>query len=214
MNRVVILLILSFTFLVVKAQQERKFLIWNYNSISAGLTNKTSISASEKIHYTPSETGLDLKFGDLWIKHKICNWFEYSGGFRVLYSRNDDGWTEERRPMVMGTFSKKIKNFDVSLSHRMEYRIYEMLEDHFRYRQKVDIESPSLTPFGMQIFTAEETFTKFDNDRTHLARFYAGIQTIAKDHFSMKVYYVLEKNKKDSIWNTADVLGMNLSFRL
>jgi hypothetical protein len=214
MNRAVILLILSFSFFAVNAQQERKFLIWNYNSISVDITNKTSILASEKVHYTPFESGLDLKFGDLWVKHKTCNWFEYSGGFRVLYSRNDIGWIEERRPMVMGTFSKKIRNFGVSFSQRLEYRFYELIEDHFRYRQKIDIESPSLTSFGLQFFAAEETYTKFNNDRTHLARLYAGIQTIDKEHFAMKVYYVLEKNKKDFIWNTADVLSMNLSFSL
>lgn len=214
MFRAVVLLILSFSFLAVHAQQERKFLIWNYNSISIDITNKTSILASEKIHYTPFESGLDLKFGDLWLKHEICNWFEYSGGFRVLYSKNDNGWVEERRPMLMGTLSKKINNFDLRFSHRFEYRLYEFIEDHFRYRQKIDIESPSLTSFGLQLFVAEETYTKLNIDRTHLARFYAGVQTLDKDHFAMKVYYVFEKNKKNFIWSTADVIGMNMSFRL
>jgi len=214
MLRLIITTLVLFFAVSVFAQQERKFQVWNYNSISVNITSKTSISASEKVHYTPFESGLDLKFGDLWLKHETCNWFEYSGGFRVLYSRSENGWIEERRPMIMGTFSKKIRNFDVSFSHRLEYRFFEFLENHFRYRQKIDIESPSLTSFGLQLFAAEETYTKFNNDRTHLARFYAGVQTIDKDHFAMKVYYVLEKNKKNYIWNTADVLGMNLSFRL
>jgi len=214
MIRAFFLFILTLAFTTVSAQNERKFQIWNFNSVSVNVAGKTSIYASEKVHYDPSESELNLKFGDLWLKHKTSKWFEYAGGFRVLYSRKVTDWVEEQRPMVMGTFSKKILKLNFDFSHRMEYRMYKFDEDHFRYRQKLDVQSPELTSFGLKLFASEETFTKFNSDRTHLARLYTGVKTFNNDHFAMQLYYVLEKNKKDRIWNTADIVGMNLSFRL
>ncbi len=204
-------LVIAFT---VSAQKDRSFQLWSFNSISVDISQKTSIYTSEKVQYSPAENEFNLKFGDIWLKHEVCSWFEYSGGFRVLRSKNQNGWIEEKRPMVMGTFDKKLKNFKISWANRMEYRLYEIQEDHFRWRQKMDIKTQSLTSFGLQFFVAEETFTKFNSEHTHLARLYAGLQAIDKKHFDMKLYYVLEKNKKQSFWNTADILGLNMSFCL
>lgn len=214
MFRILIILIFAFAYFSVSAQNERKLHVWNYNKVSVDITSKTSISASEKIQYTPFEDGLNSKFGDVFFNHKTSNWVEYSGGFRVLYSRGANGWITEQRPMILGTFTKEIRKFEIDFLPRFEYRIFEHLENHFRLRQRLDIKSPSLTSFGLQLFTAEETYTKFNQDRTHLARLYAGIQTVDLEHFAMKLYYGLEKNKKNANWNTADILGMNLSFRL
>lgn len=214
MIRAVFLVVLSIAFFTVNAQNEREFQIWNFNSISVDVTGKTSLFASEKVHYTPSEDGFNLKFGDLWLKHEIGNWFEYAGGFRVLYSRNATDWTEEQRPMIMGTFSKDILRLSFDFSHRMEYRIYKFNEDHFRYRQKLNVQSPALTSFGLKLFASEETYTKFNNEHTHLARLYSGVKTFDYEHFEMKLYYVLEKKKKEHFWSTADIIGMNLSFQL
>jgi len=205
---------LSFASFSVSAQNERKFQVWNYNNVSVDISDKSSISSSEKIQYTPFENGLDSKFVDLWFKHETSNWFEYAGGFRVLYSKGENGWIVEQRPMIMGTFSKELKRFAIRFSNRLEYRKYEFFKNHFRYKQRLDFLSPILTSFGMQFFASEETFTKLNSERTHLARLYAGVSTINKEHFAMKLYYVFEKNKKSSVWNTTDILGMNMSFRL
>ena len=214
MIRTIFLFILTLVFLTAEAQDERNFQIWNFNSVSVNVAGRTRIYASEKVHYTPAESSFNLKFGDVWLKHETSKWFEYAGGFRVLYSRNEADWVEEQRPMIMGTFMKKILDFSLDFSHRMEYRMYKHNKDHFRYRQNLYVQSPALTSFGLKLFASEETYTKFTNDKTHLARLYTGIKTFNNEHFTMKLYYVLEKNKKERIWYTADIIGMNLSFQL
>jgi hypothetical protein len=196
------------------SQKERKTQLWDYNKISVPLGEKTSFGVVEKIHFTPKTSSVDLKFGDLWMTHQCNNWFEYAGGFRLSYARKNGEWLEERRPMLLTEVSKDIKNFDFSLSGRFEYRWFKEAGNHFRFRQKLNIDFPPILKNGLSFFTSEEAFIKMNSEKTHLARVYAGINTFDKKHFEMKIYYSLEKMKSFNTWDTTDIIGMNMSISL
>ena len=188
--------------------------LWNYNKVSISISGRTFFEVAEKIHYTPRTNTIDLKFGDIWLSHECNNWFGYAGGFRLSYSRKIYGWQEERRPMVLAEVSPNIKNFNFNFSGRFEYRWFEEEQNHFRFRQKLDVDFPPVTKWNLNLFAAEESFLKFNSEKIHLARVYAGINTLNKAHFKMKIYYSLEKSKSLHLWNTADIIGMNMNINL
>lgn len=196
------------------SQEDRKIQLWNYNKVSVPVGDKTSFEVVEKVHYTPRTSSIDLKFGDVWMSHECNDWFEYAGGFRLSHVRKNNQWLEERRPMFLSEVSKNLNNFDFSLSGRFEYRWFKEASDHFRFRQKINIDFPPILKSGLSFYTSEEAFIKLNREKTHLARIYAGLNTLNKKHFDLKIYYSLEKMKSFNYWNTTDIIGMNMNIRL
>lgn len=214
MSRFFLTSVFIFIFIITYSQEERKTQLWNYNSVSVQVGDKTSIEVVDKIHYSTEESNINLKFGDLWLKHKINNWFEYGGGIRVVRAKNKLGWVKENRPMVIATFYKQYKKIDFTFSSRFAYRFIENEDNFFSHRQKFDIDFPAVSRLKLRFFTAEESFLNMNDGSTNLARFYAGINTVKREHFQIKVYYSLEKNKDLHAWNTVDILGVNMNIWL
>lgn len=211
-----LLFLLIFPILTVSSgiAQERKMQLWNYNSVSVQVWNKTSIEIVEKIHYSTEDANVNVKFGDVWLKHNPGKWFKYGAGFRMSYVRTVSGWSEERRPMLLGEFVQNYHNIKFDFSNRFEYRWFEQAQNMFRYRQKLDIDFPSVTPLKIKFFTSEEAFIKANSENLHLARFYAGINALNREHFHLKIYYSLEKSKTPEQWNTSDIMGVNMNLML
>ncbi|MBN1985253.1 MAG: DUF2490 domain-containing protein [Prolixibacteraceae bacterium] len=196
------------------SQEERRVQLWNYNKISVPLGEKTALEMAEKIHYTPKTSSVDVKFGDVWMTHQCNDWLGCAGGFRLGYAKNNNEWLEERRTMFLTELSKEIKNFELGLSGRFEYRWFKTADEHFRFRQKLNIDFPPLANWGLRFFTTEESFIKMNREKTHLARVYAGINVINIKHFEIKMYYSLEKYKLLNQWNTSDIVGINMDISL
>jgi len=171
---------------------------------------KTSLKFSEKMHFTPATSSIDLKFGDAKFQYDFNQWFAMAGGCRFLWIRQDYGWLQETRPMIYGILSTEINNFDLDFSNRISYRILNKENNHFRYWQKVVIDLPEISKPKMQFYTAFESFCKLNREKIHMFRLYAGLKTIQKENFEMKVYYAYQKNKDFSSWKTTDVIGINL----
>lgn len=194
--------------------QERTFQLWNLNNVEVKLTDKTKFGVTEKIHFTPQSGSIDLKLGDIAVKRIVNSWFETGLAGRILLIRKEDGWLQENRPMVFGNFSGDLGKVKFDFSNRIEYRMYKTLKDHFRYREMLSAElCPFVAPW-FSVYIAEEGFVRIDNEKFHLARMYAGTKMLCCNAFEMKLYYVLEKNKKADIWHTSDIVGMNLSIDL
>ena len=116
--------------------------------------------------------------------------------------------------MLILNFIKNYKNFNFKFSNRFEHRAYKADIDHFRYKQQFTLSFPALTSWGMQFYTAEESFYKLNGVGTHLARLYGGLSGINKEHFQLKIYYALEKYKIIESWATTDIMGLNLSITI
>jgi len=196
------------------AQQERRFQIWNKTEIVIQPWEKIAIEVAEKIHYSPMHNASDVKYAELFLSHEPRKWFEYGAGFRITKINTYPGWLQEYRPMLFANFAKAYKQFNFKYSNRLEYRIFEINMNHFRYRQEFLVEFPALTNWGMQFYTSEESFYKFDESEIHLFRLYTGLSAIQKEHFKLKLYYALEKFKSIENWGTTDIVGLNMSFLL
>ena len=209
-----IILVLGLFLIANSAFADRRFLFWNKNEVLVHPWKKVSIDVAEKIQYSVNNNATDIYYGELFLSHAPVKWFEYGGGFRIQKSNLYPGWLQENRSMLIANFSEKYKNFGFKFSNRFEYRSYERNSlDHFRYRQEFKIDFPSLTKWGMQFYTSEESFYKLNGLGLHLARFYGGLSVVQVEHFKLRLYYALEKYKLVN-WNTGDIAGLNMSFDL
>ena len=194
--------------------QDREFQVWNQNNFDVNLSTKTSIGISEKIHYTPKSNSIDVKFADVTLDHKFTKWFEIGGGGRLLWINKEYGWLRDKRPMFYTGLSSGLGRFKIDFSNRIEYRFLDKSENHWRHKQKLSLDFPKIPQTALQFYTAFESFYKFNPERFHIFRGYAGINTIQKEHFELKIYYVLEKNKNFVNWGTTDIIGINMSVEL
>lgn len=194
--------------------QERLFQIWNQNNFDVNLTPKTSIGISEKIHYTPKYNSIDVKFADVTLDHKFSNWFGIGGGGRLLWINKEYGWLQEKRPMLYADLSSGFGKFEIDFSNRIEYRFLDKAKDHWRHKQKINLDFPRIPQTALQFYTSFESFYKFNSDGFHILRSYAGLNTIQKKHFELKIYYVFEKNKNSNDWTSIDILGVNMNVKL
>lgn len=213
MARFFLTIFLIFFFLNVDGQ-ERIFQIWNQNNFDVYLSPGTSIGISEKIHYRPKNNSIDVKFADITLDHKFSNWLKIGGGGRLVWISREYGWLREKRPMFYADFSSGLGKFEIDFSNRIEYRFLDRAEDHWRLKQKLNLDFPRIPQTALQFYTAFESFYKFNSGRFHILRGYAGLNTIQKEHFDLKIYYVFEKNRNAVNWTSIDILGINMSVRL
>lgn len=207
-------LVLIFLSLLGTAQ-ERVMEIWNKNELSVKPVEKLQLKVNEKIHYSATRGNIQLKYAEVMLGHHLLKWMEYGGAYRITSSWIiSDVWETENRAMVFVDFSEPIHKFKLSFANRFEYRSFKHLENHFRYRQSLKLDFPSLSPWGMRFYVSEESFYKFNNDGTHLARLYAGLTVLEKQHFNFSTYYALQKAKLADKWFTGDVLGLNFNFSI
>lgn len=195
--------------------QERNFLLWNQNGMEVKISDRFSVGVNEKIHYNPRSGELNMKFGDVFVKRHFTDWFEMGVTGRMLWHKEKTGWLQETRAMWFGNLSAGLDKLDVDFSNRIEYRMYEVLPNHFRHRQMLSVEMPPFVDVRwLKVYLAGESFFRFDERQIHLARLYSGTKVRYSNTFEMKVYYVLEKSRKPSWWNTSDVIGLNLNIEL
>lgn len=204
-----------FAFLLLNAYaQDRIFQVWNQNNFDVNLTPKTSIGISEKIHYTPKNNSIDVKFADITLDHTFTKWFEIGGGGRLLWINKEYGWLQEKRPMFYADFSSGVGKFEIDFSNRIEYRFLDKAENHWRHKQKLSLDFPKIPQTALQFYTAFESFYKFTADGFHILRGYTGLNMIQKKHFKLNVYYVFERNKSSLNWTPIDILGINMNVEL
>lgn len=214
MSRFYFVVFLGFCFLAANAQKERSFQIWNQNSFEIALSKNTWIKFSEKIHYTPWNQNLDLKFADVFLAGELNHWLELGGGYRIAGINRDYGWLKEQRSMIYGNIFRESRKLEITFSNRFEYRVFDKAQNHFRHKQKLTLEFPTLSVWNLRFYVAEETFQKFTSQNLHLARFYAGMQLFEFEHLQMKMYYIFEKFKNNNLWNTRNIAGINLSVEI
>ncbi len=211
MNRLFLSAILILLFLQA-FPQEREFQLWNQNNFDLLISNKTSVGISQKIHYLPKENERELFFADLTLDHKLTRWLEIGGGGRLLWFNKDFGRLTEKRPMLYASVFKGFGKYQLEYSTRLAYRFLGSANpNHFRNKQKLTLDFPEIQWANLTFFTALESFYKFNADKFHIARFYAGLTTFKNDWFDLKLYYVFQKNKNLSHWITTDILGLNMN---
>lgn len=214
MNRkFLILLFAVLLFSQTQAQEERRFQVWNKNSVILHPWKTFELELTQKFHYSPKNQGMDLRYSEMFFGYKKKKWLKYGLGFRVSQANMYPGWLHENRSMLYIDFIKNTNAIQAKFTSRFEYRDFNSSNNHFRYRQALTLQSARLTPFHLRMFMTEESFYKFNGIGTHLARLHTGLSSSDEHHFQVKLYYIFEKYKR-SEWNTTDIAGINFSYNL
>lgn len=211
-----VFLIFLFTALLCsqsQAQEERRFQVWNKNSVILHPWKIVELELTQKFHYSPKNQGMDLRYSEMFIGYKQKNWLKYGLGYRISQANAYPGWIQENRSMLYIDLIKNTTAIQAKFTSRFEYRDYNSASNHFRYRQALALQSARFTPLHLRIFMIEESFHKLNGVGTHLARLHSGISTSVEHHFQIKLYYILEKYKLTE-WNTTDIAGINFSYVL
>jgi hypothetical protein len=116
--------------------------------------------------------------------------------------------------MFYADLSSGMGKFEIDFSNRIEYRFFDKAANHLRHKQKLNLDFPPIPRTALTFYTSFESFYKFNSDGFHILRGYAGLNTIDKEHFDLKIYYVFEKNKNSTNWTSIDILGINMSVAL
>jgi hypothetical protein len=186
--------------------------MWNQNELEVKFNDKYSGGVKEKIQYLPAMGDISVKFGEIYAKRSVTGWFELGLAQRVQYFKQVQGWFQENRTMVLGNFSAGLGGMNFDFSNRLEYRMIENNDNHFRYRQMLSLNLPPFQVPWFVLFVSEEVFYQFSSAKLHLARVYTGTEIRYHKTLSSKFYYALEKSNKLAYWNTSDVLGVNVKF--
>jgi hypothetical protein len=209
-------LIAAFLFLniILFAQGNRDFQLWNTTSFSHKFSEKTELAISEKIHYSPELEGLEMKFGQILINYRFTGWLSMGTGFRLTASKELGQWIYEQRPMVLFSINKKVNKINFILTNRFEYRFFKYKNDQFRDVQKFDITSPTVTNWGIGLFATEEAFYVPVGCFLDMIRFYAGISVFENHKVGLKFFYAYQLKNVEPLWNKTDILGMNISLSI
>jgi hypothetical protein len=203
-----------FSLFQLAAQESKDLQLWNTNAVAVHLVKGVNLEVAEKIHYSTVNRSLNLKHGELWLKHELTGWFEYGAGFRLISRKQDIFWKEEQRLMVLMNISNALGKIGMSLSNRLEHRWIEDSGNHFRYREMLSIISPPIPFLNTSVYVSEEAFYRMDLNQFHLLRFYGGIETLMWKQSELKFFYAIENNRQKDYWKQGNVLGMNLKFKL
>lgn len=209
---------LCFCFLIyaacIASGTNRGFQLWNQNGIEVFLNDKLSIGANEKIQYRTESGIVGLKYGDVFLNRKILPWLDLGLSGRILLMNEPGGWLQENRPMIYCNLKKKMGVFSVSIANRMGYRMFDLLEDHFRHRHMVTLE---VYPFHhsntFSFYMGEEAFYLLNKEQFHLFRLHSGTKIKCNNLLEMKLYYVFERLRKTDGWNPSDVLGFDMKIK-
>ena len=144
MKRIFLTVNLFFAIFSLSAQEGRSFQIWNLNSVQGNITEKTGIKFSEKIHYSPRESNIDIKSADIALINRPNERFEFGTGFRISGVDQEYGWIKEQRYMVFGKIFKESEKFEYAFVNRIEYRNFDKAENHFRHKQSFTLLFPDL----------------------------------------------------------------------
>ncbi len=207
-----LIMVYCFLLIFIVSAQERGFRIWNQNNLDIKIDNKISVGVNEKIQYLPESGKLNQKLGELYVNRRMTPWFNMGITGRMNWFREETNWQLEYRPIVSGDLSTNFRQIEVEFSNRVEYRMFKFIDDYFRYRHRLTLETfPIKRAAWIKVYLAGEGTYRFDEEQIHLIRFHTGSKIRYSRMFEMKFYYVLEKSRKSSCWHTSDILGLNVN---
>lgn len=209
-------LLVTFSVLSVDAQENRNFELWNQNSVSGKIGEKSAIVLSEKIHFNSANSEITLKFGEVSYRRSVEKWFSWSGGVRFTALRREYGWLNEQRPMVSLSFYPASEKLKLNFSSRFEYLMYKNQNSYFRNLEKIEVESHAFTSLGLSLFSMGEIFTRLNRDNFHIFRWYGGMNMFTHlKFFRMRAFYALQYLKNgNSVWVPTDVVGLNVNISI
>jgi len=128
-----------------------------------------------------------------------------------LNTGSSDRWALECRPSVSLTLKWSPGALSLSDRSRLERRIKEKASST-RYRNRLTLKGPKLTPLGLRPYAEGEIFYDLTSERLEKRRVSGGVAVELWRPIGVSVYYTLEGRRPRSEWTDVDVFGTTLTY--
>jgi len=204
-----ITLILSFVNIFASEDSQT----WNSIALSGNITKNLKLKIGEEYRHGDNMTTLYYQHTDFGFSYKVLPWLSTGVNYRNIYEVKHN-WMHEKRPQFNLAFTYKIANVKLKDRSRLEYRIRSKKDSVFRYRNAFTISYKiKFTAFSLSPYLADEIFYDIDENELNRNRIYAGFSISLYKHFSIRLSYVRQADKKNNIWYNKNAMALNLGYK-
>ena len=140
------------------------------------------------------------------------HWLDLELLYRQEFYKVNKITLQEYRPMFRAVAKKQLGNWKFRNRQRMEYRMFEVGESHFRYRTDLKIKPDwNLTSLNINPYLTEEIFVS--REKLSRNRMYGGFEA-QKGRFEPAVYALVQSDKLADKWHSRLILGLVFGLRI
>jgi hypothetical protein len=186
-----------------------EFEYWPKAFVTVPLDKQWQLRFEEWLSFTDNVSRFKDSQTDVWLTYLgLADWLSVGVGYKRVYTKGDDDWSMENRPMLDAAVKTKVYGFGVTDRSRLEYRLIQEEDEVWRYRNRLTVTSPvTFTPLQIQPYAAEEVFVTSDGQGFSQQRLYGGVFIPLHEKVRLELFYIWKLDKSDDDWHDTNVLG-------
>ena len=190
--------------------------VWEYRShyeIAYSASNTLDFKIKPKTWFREIINDLYSSDVEIGFNKKLNNWMSLSPYYRHIVQFKENDRLIEYRPQVDIAFFGKLNNLSFNNRNRFEYRIKED-NNSVRYRNKLTIKSPVYFHDKIRISVAGEPFYDCTEKEFNKNRIYLNLIFPMENNITIEIFYILEHIKREEKWQSLNVLGTTLKYKI
>ena len=190
---------------------------WSYKSrykVSFPVIEKWEGSVISELRYIDDMSDHHYSHLEAVLSYDYLDWLELGTNYRyVTRSIPTLGWKRENRPSIYAELKWNWADFELSNNNKLEYRIFEVGDDRWRYKNKLKIEYPvEWTSLNISPYVSEVIFLDFDVGRINGYRLEAGFSMQLMENSELNIAYQFGNDKPIDNWIDRNYLITYLKF--
>ena len=189
------------------------FQFWNSDSVEVKITDPLKAKIEQEFRFGDDMSELYYLHTDGGLYLKVTDGLTFAANYRQVYEKKGkDKWEREYRPHLNATVSWEWFDFKFSDRNRLEYRMYDVKDDKWRYRNKLTAKFPwKWTALEIQPYMSDEIFVDFYGKRLTRNRVYGGLEMKLLKHLKTDLFYMWQTSKDEpGKWTGWNVLGLKI----
>jgi len=189
---------------------------WNTESASWKISDEWKASLEEELRFGDDSSDFYYQHTDVGVLYSgLADWLDVGISYRRVKEEKNSDWNYENRPHLNGIVKFHIGDVKMSNRSRFEYRIREVSDNYWRYRNKLTAKLPiKFTKLEIQPYVADEFFVNFDSEELDRNRIYSGFSFKLFKWLKAEIYYLWQRSKSSSSGKWSDVNAIGTKFKL
>jgi hypothetical protein len=194
------------------------FQFWNTEVVEGKLNDRWKAGLEVEFRLGDNASEFYYTHEMIFVGFTANEWLDLQANFREVFelntkSEDEDDWFSEERPMFDATPHFKWNGWDISDRNRFEYRMFDIKDDAWRYRNKLTLKSPwKFTSWNINPYISDEIFIQEDQDLNR-NRFYVGVVMDLIEHVTGDVYFLWQSSDADPEWVDIYVAGVKFKVK-
>lgn len=204
-------------------EDDKQLGLWLDQGLSAGLSANKSLEVEAHERFDEGGTNLYEYFFQGGVAFRLRPWLVVTPSYRYQRFPGNPSTTYENRLLLAALLSTSRGPWRPNLRVQIEGRFPDDREAsaRFRFRPGVDYTLPVHTTRPPVLVVSNEFFlvpgyNPFANGGSAYTqnRFQIGIRQVFTDSFSARIYYLLQSVNLPHGWDTNQIIGVSLSFKI